>query len=230
MQTLTLAQQITNTLRDWISEGRLAPGGRLEELPLCEQLGASRTPVRAALQALASEGLLDHRPKRGYVVREFDLQEILSAYETRSVLEGLACGRAAMAGGTAEQRTLLKQLVAKGDYILRDGLLREEDRAAYQALNVQLHDTIMTMANAYWPERIVRQISQSLPQTSARVMRWELDSSIMLRAHEDHRRIVYAVLNGQARRAEDLMREHVYYAGLLFKQSHEGMRTPAKQV
>lgn len=221
MHTLTLAEQITNTLRDWISEGRLQPGTRLEELPLCERLGASRTPVRAALQALASEGLLEHRPKRGYVVREFDLQEILSAYETRSVLEGLACYRAAMSGGTTEQRLLLKHIIGQGDHILRDGFLREEDHGPYQALNVQLHDTIMSMSGSYWPERIVRQISKSLPQTSARVMRWELDICIMLRAHEDHRRIVAAVLQGEGRRAEDLMREHVYYAGVLFKRSHE---------
>lgn len=218
---MTLAERITNTLRDWILEGRLLPRTRLEELPLCEQLGASRTPVRAALQALASEGLLEHRPKRGYLVREFDLEEILSAYETRSVLEGLACYRAAISGGTPEQRQLLKQIIAQGDQILRDGSLHEEDQTLYQELNVQLHDTIMSMSGSYWPERIVRQISKSLPQTSARVMRWELDIGILLHAHEDHRRIVAAVLEGEGRRAEDLMREHVYYAGVLFKRSHE---------
>lgn len=216
----TLAEHITLTLRDWISQGRLPPGERLEELPLCEQLGASRTPVRAALQTLASEGLLEHRPKRGYVVREFDIDEIISAYETRSVLEGLAGYRAARRGGTPEQRATLKSVIAEGDHILRDGYLRPEDHPRYQALNVLLHDTIMDMSGSYWPQRIVRQISTSLPQTSARVMRWELEVGIMLRAHEDHRRIVDAILQGEARRAEELMREHVYYAGVLFKRSY----------
>jgi len=65
----TLAQNVTESLRDWILHGQLRPGSRLEELPLAEKLGVSRTPVRAALATLANEGLIDHQPKRGYMVR-----------------------------------------------------------------------------------------------------------------------------------------------------------------
>ena len=76
----TLAQNVTDTLRDWILHGHVRPGGRLEEVPLAEQLGVSRTPVRAALGILASEGLIDHQPKRGYLVRAFNMEEIVAAY------------------------------------------------------------------------------------------------------------------------------------------------------
>jgi len=83
----TLAQGVTETLRDWILHGQIKPNTRLEEVPLAAQLNVSRTPVRAALATLVSEGLIDHQPKRGYVVCSFDLDAIAAAYEVRAVLE-----------------------------------------------------------------------------------------------------------------------------------------------
>lgn len=87
----TLAQDVTDTLRDAILHGQFKPGTRIEEIPLAEQMGVSRTPVRAALGTLVNEGLIDHQPKRGYVIRAFAIEDIVAAYEVRSVLEGLAC-------------------------------------------------------------------------------------------------------------------------------------------
>src|SRR5260221_13555521 len=77
----TLSERVTTTLRDWILHGRLKPGARIEEIPLAEEIGASRTPVRAALATLANEGLIDHQPNRGYSARVFDLDVILAAYK-----------------------------------------------------------------------------------------------------------------------------------------------------
>src|SRR6218665_1734040 len=96
----TLSQNLTETLRDWLLHGRLKPGERIEEVPLALTMGVSRTPVRAALATLASEGLIDHQPKRGYLVKEFALAAILAAYEVRAVLEGLA-GRSAGCPGSS---------------------------------------------------------------------------------------------------------------------------------
>ena len=75
----TLSQHVTDTLRDWVLHGKFSPGARLEEIPLAEKLGVSRTPVRAALATLGNEGLLEHPPKRGYTVRAYDIGEIVAA-------------------------------------------------------------------------------------------------------------------------------------------------------
>jgi len=119
----TLAQDVTETLRDWILHGRLRPQTRLEELPLAEELKVSRTPVRTALATLANEGLIDHQPKRGYLVRGFDLEAIAAAYDVRSVLEGLACRNAAVRGLTEQQAVFLQSRLAIGDRILAKGRL-----------------------------------------------------------------------------------------------------------
>ena len=60
-----LHEEVVDRLRDLIVQGQLAPGTRLNERVLCEQLGISRTPLREALKLLATEGLVELLPNRG---------------------------------------------------------------------------------------------------------------------------------------------------------------------
>jgi len=215
----TLAQNVTDTLRDWILHGEVRPGERLEEVPLAERLGVSRTPVRAALGTLSTEGLIDHQPKRGYLVRTFDMEEIVAAYEVRAVLEGLACRNAAARGLTEEQKQRLKASLADGDRILASGVLRPEDHEPYQQTNVTIHETLLTASGNPWVTRFADQ-AQHIPFASDRIVLWD-DHAIILRSHGDHHRIIEAVIARDCLRAEQLMREHVYYAGIILRRNFE---------
>lgn len=233
----TLAQDVTETLRNWVLHGQLQPGERLEEIPLAEKLGVSRTPVRAALGTLANEGLLDHQPKRGYLVRGFDMEAIAAAYDVRAVLEGLACRNAATRGLTEEELKRLRQALADGDRILSRGELRPEDHEPYQQMNVTIHDTLLEASGNPWVNRFAEQ-AQNIPFASDRIILWD-DHPIILRSHGDHHRIIEAVIARDAVRAEQLMREHVYYAGLILRRNYEkliaggadapGARPPARR-
>lgn len=215
----TLADHVTHTLRSWILQGILQPGERLEEIPLAEKLGVSRTPVRAALGNLGNEGLLEHRTKRGYTVRVYQYEDIIGAYEVRAVLEGLACRRAAQKGLTDLAISKLKACLAQGDAILDKGVLLPEDHAPYQEMNVTLHETLLSAAENSWVTRFTTQ-AQTAPFASDRIMLWE-DHGIIMRSHQDHHRIVTAVIEKDAARAEQLMREHIYFAGLLLRDNYE---------
>jgi GntR family transcriptional regulator of vanillate catabolism len=214
-----LAQDVTETLRNWILNGEIRPDERLEEIPLAEKLGVSRTPVRAALSTLASEGLVDHQPKRGYLVRGFNMEEIVAAYEVRAVLEGLACRNAAMRGLTPEQAQRLRGALADGDRILALGELRPEDHEPYQQMNVTIHDTLLEASGNPWVTRFAEQ-AQNIPFASDRIILWD-DHPVILRSHGDHHRIIEAVIARDCVRAEQLMREHVYYAGLILRRNYE---------
>ncbi|MGE5524691.1 MAG: GntR family transcriptional regulator [Rhodospirillaceae bacterium] len=85
-----LRQQVLDSLRQAIIDGRLAPGARLTERELTEMLGVSRTVVREALRSLESEGLVHVIPNKGPVVRELSRAEAEDLYQIRAVLEGLA--------------------------------------------------------------------------------------------------------------------------------------------
>lgn len=218
----TLAENVTVTLRDWILHGQMRPGTRLEEVPLAEQLGVSRTPVRAALATLASEGLVDHQPKRGYLVRTFNMDEVVAAYDVRSVLEGLACRNAALRGLSSAQAARLAACLAEGDRILSKGQLLPEDHEPYQQMNVTMHDTLLEASGNPWVSRFAEQ-AQNIPFASDRIVLWQ-DHPLILRSHGDHHRIVEAVVARDAARAEQLMREHVYYAGVILRSNYQKLR------
>ncbi len=89
-----------------IREGRYAPGDRLREEEVGARLSLSRTPVREALRRLEADGIVEHRPRIGAVLRRFGHAETVELYEMRVVLEGTAADLAARHGTPAEFDTL----------------------------------------------------------------------------------------------------------------------------
>ena len=102
----TRSQSVTEALRELIVQGELKPGQHVQEVPLAEQLGVSRTPVRTALNTLANEGFLVYQPNKGYFVRQFDIAEILEVYEVRAALESLAAHYRLVLKGLKEPKAL----------------------------------------------------------------------------------------------------------------------------
>jgi DNA-binding GntR family transcriptional regulator len=127
-------------LRDMIVEGILAPGTRLNERMLCEQLNVSRTPLREAFKTLAVEGLIVLQPNRGAVVAQMSEPEIEQTFEVMGALEGLsgdlACARA-QDGEIAEVRALHFEMLAAH---------ARRDLPGYYKLNHAIHDRINAMA------------------------------------------------------------------------------------
>jgi DNA-binding GntR family transcriptional regulator len=144
----TRAESVVDGLRTAILAGQFQPGERLHEVKLTTLLGVSRTPVRAALQKLASEGLLDYTPNRGYTLREFSLGEVINAYEVRAVLEGLAARLSAERGLSESGRDVIGQALRDGDDLLRHGHLLDEHRAEYGRINAAIHETIHAAAGS----------------------------------------------------------------------------------
>lgn len=77
-------------LRQAILRGELAPGQRLMEIQLAEQLGVSRTPVREAIRMLEQDGLAIMIPRRGAVVAKISGKNLKDVLEVRLALEELA--------------------------------------------------------------------------------------------------------------------------------------------
>src|SRR5438105_9279723 len=86
------------------------PGERLNEGELAKRLGVSRTPLREALNRLATEGFLRFSPGKGFFCRELDPKEIYDLYQLRKALEvggiKLAVQQASETGITALERFL----------------------------------------------------------------------------------------------------------------------------
>lgn len=89
-----------------LRSGALHPGDRLREEDIAARFGLSRTPVREALRRLEAEGIVQHRPRQGAVIRRLSQGELVELYEMRIVLERTAAEMAAKHGSAAEFDTL----------------------------------------------------------------------------------------------------------------------------
>lgn len=82
-----LSDFVYQSLKELILSGRLKPGNRLVHQELGDRLQVSRTPIREALERLNQEGYAVRRPRRGFVVAEFDASQVRDLYGTREALE-----------------------------------------------------------------------------------------------------------------------------------------------
>jgi DNA-binding GntR family transcriptional regulator len=109
----TQAERVAARLRDDIVDGVRAPGDRLVERDLAEQLGVSRVPVREAIRDLVAEGLVIARPRSWAVVREFSEHDVADLEEVRTALE-LMTFRLAAERRTDRQAAALRALADAG--------------------------------------------------------------------------------------------------------------------
>lgn len=203
----TRAASVLESLREALLDGQYPAGTRMNEVQISRAQGVSRTPVRAALQTLAGEGLLIYQPNRGFVVRAFSLAEIIDAYEMRALAEGLAARLAAERGLTESVQIALEDALEQGDALLKGPHLPLAARAAYAQINEDIHTAIHQAAGTPLVLDVIR-LCQRVPQSSTHnVVAFELED-VRVR-HETHHRIFEAILLREPRQAEQLMRQHV---------------------
>ncbi|MBC8752251.1 DNA-binding GntR family transcriptional regulator [Paraburkholderia sp. WC7.3g] len=111
--------EVYRVLLDAISEGSIAPGTRIVQEDIAEQLAVSRSPVLQAFRMLKKDGLVEDAPGRGLQVTPLDAKRIGHLYELRGALDGLAARLA------ARQRTKIdKSLVTTGRKLAKGNDIR----------------------------------------------------------------------------------------------------------
>jgi len=135
-----LHQQVGMRLRQLIVEGDIAPGAKLNERALAEQLRVSRTPLREAIKMLASEGLVELLPHRGAIAVALDEQAVRDTFEVMGGLEALS-------GELAAQRITDEELaeIRAMHYEMLAAYTRR-DLSNYYRLNAQIHRAINAAA------------------------------------------------------------------------------------
>lgn len=137
----TMKESIADVFRNLILTSQLRPGERLIQNELAERLGVSRTPVREALQKLASEGLVTFSPYRGATVAEFSPSELDDIYSIRIALEGY-CVHLAAKQISDEQLARLEALFHRMKQEYRRG-----DRWQLLAVNREFYAVLYAIPN-----------------------------------------------------------------------------------
>lgn len=203
---------VAQRIRELIIDGTLPPGARVAEAAVAEMLGVSRTPVRNALPALATEGLLEPAGRRGYAVRGFNVLDSFRGTELRCVLEGYAAREITARGASPELIAELRDVLAEGDAIFAKGYVVKEDEEAYARMNRRFHDLIVAGAEDSLLNDLIHRV-YAVPFVAPGVLAFnrvpfEEIYPILMSGHHQHHAIVDAIAAGQAEVAEMLMRGH----------------------
>jgi DNA-binding GntR family transcriptional regulator len=216
-----LVDQVYRRLLDAISEGSLAPGQRITQEEIAEQLSVSRQPVLQALRLLKKDGFFLDNPHgsapgsrgRGVVVAPLDAQWMLQVYQVRGALDVLAARLA------AQRRTVLSpKLIAEGRRAARSKDVRamvDADLAFHQAIyDASGNPLIGAAAQQHW-QHLRRVMGAVLQQSAQRHAVWD-----------EHEAIAKAIATGDARRAAALIDEHGEHAGHNLAQQLQQVLSP----
>jgi DNA-binding GntR family transcriptional regulator len=176
--------------------GELRPGTRLSQQQIASEYGVSRMPARDALQALASEGLVDISAATA-VVRRLSVAELQELYELREAVEPVLTRIAVPNVGRAELTRMASMLET-----MEAGPSPHE----WLELNTQFHALIYTQANR--PTMI--HLTEQLRRLTDRYLYLHVGVfGDMGHLHEEHRQIYEAVSRGDAIAAAELTRKHL---------------------
>ena len=199
IQNNSVAMLAYAQIRAMILEQDMAPGTRLSQLELADQLGISRTPVREALRRLAGEGLVDALPQRGFRVADLGLEAVMRRLEVRMLLEpGVA--------RLAAARRLPADLVA-----LRESIALEADAHEAHAIHDASRLFHMNLARATHNAAIVATLdSLWISEVGRRLLVRRAGTADWRHADiSEHQAILDAVQRGDGEQAERLVREHI---------------------
>ncbi|ALD92585.1 GntR family transcriptional regulator [Cupriavidus gilardii CR3] len=192
---------VTDKLRERILKGDYEPGERLVENKLSAELGVSRIPVREALRALASEGLVLIEPRRGASVAKLSPDIVREMVEVRATLEGLNAKLAAQRRDPA--------LIAELEAVLQQGMEAAAQGKADEllTLNSRFHEVLGNIA----ANSVLQEMMRSLRERTA-VLFGPANTVRARQNWDEHAQILQAVIAGDADLAALLAARHVYSA------------------
>ena len=184
-----------------IGQGKLKAGQRLTEAWLTAELGVSRGSVREAMHRLSSDGIIEFYPNRGAVVRRLTRQDLAEFFQIRTVLESFAARRAAERINEAGARD---RVIAMVEEIER--LQVAPSGETFPNHDTDLHNLILELSGNNLLHQEWRRMRQSRFRMNylANSPPEQIGSSL-----QEHRKILLAVLDGDAAAASAAASDHV---------------------
>ncbi|MEO7143430.1 MAG: GntR family transcriptional regulator [Bryobacteraceae bacterium] len=197
---------VYQALRQAIVTCLVKSGERLNVEELAEKLGVSLTPVRGAIQKLATEGLVEIRPRSGTFVTALTPQDVDETFKIRCALECLA-GEEAIARIQPPHIQRLKELLRT----LKKKVNHEEDRQAHERGNSELHQIIIQASG----NRRLQEMYEALNAHIKIVRIHAAEANWPVRVQEEqteHEAIVAALEAKDAAALTAAIRKHIYRA------------------
>jgi DNA-binding GntR family transcriptional regulator len=206
-----LDQKAYQILKAMIMDRQLLPGEKIPQEKLAEDLGISRTPLVNALKFLEKEKLVQSIPRRGFFMRTFTKKELISIFELREVLEGLAARKAA-------QKITDNQIVQLGKFFKQfAGDTDIDDIRAYAREDRRFHNFLLDIGAKEFLKSILE--TYNIISYSYQVVSTEGLVRHPRETLREHRAMIEAIAGRDAEAAENLMRQHFQRSRAVLQES-----------
>jgi len=195
-----LREIVYETLRDAIINQILKPGERLMEIQLADEMGVSRTPVREAIRKLELEGLIVMVPRRGAYVAGISMKDIHEVFEVRGALEALAAKLAAERITNEELEEMERRLVQEAEETVANNL------RSIVEIDTSFHELLYKAARNSRLIQFINNLQEQLHRFRSASLARPGRSKTAL---EEHKKIVEALAERNAKLAEKLAIEHI---------------------
>jgi DNA-binding GntR family transcriptional regulator len=192
-----MGERAREALLEMIHNREILPGEILEERSLAQDLGVSRTPLRAALNILEGEGLLERLSNRSLRVVEVTVEDYLEILHLRKILDSTAAEQAATSAPAVDLRKLQQR-------IQKNLARRTPSLPEHLAIDFQLHDAIARATG----NRLLRSIINDLHRR-ARLSKVQRLPDRVAESGREHLAIIDALLKGNGERARKAMLSHL---------------------
>jgi DNA-binding GntR family transcriptional regulator len=202
MSNISLRVQAYQWLKKKIITLEYAMGSHLVENDLCRELGMGRTPVREAVQQLASEGLVNILPRKGCFVSNINLWEFENLLDARIMLETHVVRR--LAGIiNSEQIATLRALF---DDV--PALIKRRDIDALLTIEREFHQGLVTLLDNPYLDAIAENVYDLVTRTWYLSFRRRSQDDLASTLQENID-ILEKLEQNDADAAEEAVREHV---------------------
>ncbi len=196
-----LRQIVYEKLREAILDGIIAPGERLSEVELAEQLAVSRTPVREAIRQLAETGLITLVPRRGAFVILLTTEDARHLYEVRTALELLAVE------GFCKNPPKQKLLDMRETF---KNISNSSDAKRFLELDMELHHLIREGSENPYLEGVLQNVMDLIHLCR----RYALLGTSLERSAKEHLAIIDAILAKDVALTQKTLAAHLHQSGV----------------
>ncbi len=219
LEPRTLIERTYNRLRDDIIEGRLAPDEKLRVEHLRQRYQVGAGTLREAVTRLVSDALVVAEGQRGFRVAPITLPDLIDLTELRLHIEIDALRKSIKAGDAAWRARVGRAFEELSGY---EQPLRPEQRPAWELLNTQFHESLLSAHVSLWTVKLLRMLARH----SERYRRYAMHLPGNRRdVHAEHEELFEFSIAGKEARAALALESHVRATtDLLIQAEQDGIQ------
>lgn len=218
-QAITASDRVLYEIQRAIVEGTIAAGSKISEPEFARRFDVSRAPLREALARLERCHLIERTPNAGARVVTLTPEGLISLYQIREELEGLACRLAAEQMPAQE----IEELGALLDQHLSTQRVREGESYYQEAGDLDFHyRVILGSKNPYLINMLCDELYYLVRMYRVQM---GMNGPRVSRAFDEHKAILNAIANRDGELADLLMRRHISASRRNIEQQLQAQRT-----